>query len=138
MKKHFRSLHPDTLLVSLIVVFLFGMVAFVTTSAFSSQEKGVLACTQEAMICPDGSAVTRTGPYCTFAPCRTDGLPNHPGITEEPFEVPVPKEKVSDTKQRVVCTQEVQACSDGSFVGRAGPQCQFAPCPSDLELDSDR
>ena len=27
------------------------------------------ACTEEAKICPDGSAVGRTGPNCTFAPC---------------------------------------------------------------------
>ncbi|MEX0909677.1 MAG: hypothetical protein WDZ75_00100 [Candidatus Paceibacterota bacterium] len=27
------------------------------------------ACTMEAMICPDGSAVGRTGPNCEFAPC---------------------------------------------------------------------
>ena len=26
-------------------------------------------CTQEAKICPDGSAVSRTGPNCEFAPC---------------------------------------------------------------------
>ena len=28
-----------------------------------------MACTQEAMICPDGSAVGRVGPNCEFAPC---------------------------------------------------------------------
>lgn len=27
------------------------------------------ACTQEAKVCPDGSAVGRTGPDCEFAPC---------------------------------------------------------------------
>jgi len=28
-----------------------------------------IACTQEAKLCPDGSAVGRTGPNCEFAPC---------------------------------------------------------------------
>ena len=28
-----------------------------------------IACTQEAKICPDGSAVGRVGPNCEFAPC---------------------------------------------------------------------
>lgn len=28
-----------------------------------------IACTSEAKICPDGSAVGRTGPNCSFAPC---------------------------------------------------------------------
>jgi len=27
------------------------------------------ACTQEARLCPDGTAVGRTGPNCEFAPC---------------------------------------------------------------------
>lgn len=31
--------------------------------------KDVVICTQEAMICPDGSSVGRTGPNCEFAPC---------------------------------------------------------------------
>lgn len=26
-------------------------------------------CTQEAKICPNGKAVTRTGPHCEFTPC---------------------------------------------------------------------
>ena len=33
-------------------------------------EQGTLtACTLEARICPDGTAVGRTGPNCEFAPC---------------------------------------------------------------------
>lgn len=31
------------------------------------------ACTMEAKICPDGTAVGRTGPNCEFAPCPTAG-----------------------------------------------------------------
>ncbi|SFE98323.1 hypothetical protein SAMN02745121_06366 [Nannocystis exedens] len=30
---------------------------------------GQKACTMEAKLCPDGSAVGRTGPNCEFAPC---------------------------------------------------------------------
>ncbi len=30
---------------------------------------GQQACTMEARVCPDGSAVGRTGPNCAFAPC---------------------------------------------------------------------
>lgn len=32
-------------------------------------EDNVIACTMDAKICPDGSAVGRTGPNCEFAPC---------------------------------------------------------------------
>ncbi len=28
-----------------------------------------VACTMEAKLCPDGSAVGRSGPNCEFAPC---------------------------------------------------------------------
>src|SRR5574342_37522 len=31
------------------------------------------ACTEEAKLCPDGSAVGRTGPNCEFAPCPGEG-----------------------------------------------------------------
>ncbi len=40
---------------------------------FSTGKKAsVIACTQEAKICPDGSAVSRTGPNCEFALCPTN------------------------------------------------------------------
>lgn len=42
-----------------------------------------VACTQEAMICPDGSAVGRVGPNCDFAPC--------PGATATPAPTPTPR-----------------------------------------------
>lgn len=29
----------------------------------------------------------------------------------------------------VGCTEEAQMCPDGSFVGRTGPNCEFAECP---------
>ncbi len=38
------------------------------TPAVSTTPTGS-ACTEDAKICPDGSAVGRTGPNCTFAPC---------------------------------------------------------------------
>lgn len=63
----------------------------------------MVACTEEAKLCPDGSAVGRTNPNCEFAPC--------PG--EEP----------------VMCTADVKECPDGSYVARQGPNCEFAPCP---------
>lgn len=39
-----------------------------TTPSQPTQPKQV-ACTQEAKLCPDGSAVGRVGPSCEFAPC---------------------------------------------------------------------
>jgi len=48
----------------LIIVVIFGTYKFI----FSKDNQPV-ACTMEAKICPDGSAVGRTGPDCEFSPC---------------------------------------------------------------------
>jgi len=32
---------------------------------------------------------------------------------------------------QTVCTQDAKLCSDGSYVGRTGPNCQFAACPKE-------
>ena len=36
------------------------------------QQPQPVACTEEAKLCPDGSAVGRVGPNCEFAPCPGD------------------------------------------------------------------
>ncbi len=37
--------------------------------------------------------------------------------------------KVLKKPAQVACTQEAKQCPDGSYVGRVGPNCDFAPCP---------
>jgi len=49
----------------LLFLFLFFLVL---TGCVNIQTKPV-ACTEEAKICPDGSAVVRVGPNCEFEPC---------------------------------------------------------------------
>lgn len=34
------------------------------------------------------------------------------------------------TSGKIACTQEAKLCPDGSSVGRSGPNCEFALCPS--------
>lgn len=60
-------------IIAILVVAILGIGAFV----FLSQNKaGQVACTMEAKICPDGSAVGRSGPKCEFAPCpETSSVP---------------------------------------------------------------
>lgn len=70
-----------------------------------------MACTEEAKLCPDGSAVGRTGPDCAFAPC--------PSETQE---------TPAEPEEQIFCTADVQECPDGSFVSRVPPTCAFAPC----------
>ncbi len=33
---------------------------------------------------------------------------------------------------QVACTQEAKLCSDGSYVDRTGPKCEFAACPKTI------
>ncbi|MCI0552242.1 MAG: hypothetical protein L0287_14925, partial [Anaerolineae bacterium] len=33
------------------------------------------------------------------------------------------------------CTMEVKECPDGSYVSRTGPNCEFAPCPGDEDIE---
>ena len=34
-----------------------------------------------------------------------------------------------DNGAAVVCTLDAKLCPDGSYVGRTGPNCEFAACP---------
>jgi len=37
---------------------------------------------------------------------------------------------INKTPKPVACTMEAKLCPDGSAVGRTGPNCEFAPCPT--------
>ena len=37
--------------------------------------------------------------------------------------------KNPNEKDPVACTMEAKLCPDGSYVGRVGPNCEFAVCP---------
>lgn len=63
-----------TLLLGIVLIVLLGVAGFFyrnVTETVGSPEP--VACTMDAKICPDGSAVGRTGPSCAFAKCP---LPN--------------------------------------------------------------
>ena len=97
------------LLTGLFILVALGVLALAWLS-LSSRTPVPVACTDEAMVCPDGSAVGRTGPHCEFAPCP-------------------PVIATSTTPAPVACTTEAKLCPDGSSVGRIGPKCEFAQCP---------
>jgi len=59
---------------ALVASFLMGLVINADYMAYhpvasNDLQKNPVACTQEAMQCPDGSYVSRTGPNCEFAQC---------------------------------------------------------------------
>lgn len=41
----------------------------------------------------------------------------------------------SDIPKAVQCAMEAKLCSDGSAVGRIGPNCEFAKCPEEVSYD---
>ena len=63
------------LLAGVVILFVVGIGSFLYRNTV--ERPGITAvqpeCTLEAKVCPDGSAVGRTGPSCEFAPCL---LPN--------------------------------------------------------------
>lgn len=53
------------------ILFVLGLCACVAAGYFiyTGAERGAIACTQEAKLCPNGSYVGRSGPSCAFAEC---------------------------------------------------------------------
>lgn len=110
------------------------------------------ACPQDAKMCPDGSFVGRTGPSCTFAACSSPDLnPSNPGGTpgavgDSGNYIPPlfggsgntsgsgmtnDSGTVSNTgNNSAFCPMDAKMCPGGTFVGRTGPSCQFAACPT--------
>jgi hypothetical protein len=70
-------------LVILAGVALIGMAAIIFLKNPNLIRPKQQACTQEAKICPDGSAVGRTGPNCEFAPCPTPKSTTSPNETSD-------------------------------------------------------
>ena len=52
------------------ICFVVGIIVFLGIAFFLQEnEDNNIACTLEAKICPDGTAVSRTGPDCEFEAC---------------------------------------------------------------------
>jgi hypothetical protein len=74
-----------------------------TVIATTTKTKPPVACTMEAKLCPDGTAVGRTGPNCEFSPCPGAVAPGYVSgqVTIGPF---CPVERVG-----VPCPTPVEA-----------------------------
>lgn len=70
----------------------------------------VVACTEEAKICPDGSAVGRTGPNCEFAPCPTNSNANFNAnvgvVPESNTNADANVNAVTPTDTRTICAKD--------------------------------
>ncbi len=45
-------------------------------------------------------------------------------------------QKSTGNVNQIACTMEAKLCSDGSYVGRTGENCEFAECPATSSLES--
>jgi len=59
------------ILLIIVTLILLGGIVLLVWQKYSSEPSPV-ACTLEAKLCPDGSAVGRTGPKCEFAECPVE------------------------------------------------------------------
>ena len=50
-------------------------------------------------------------------------------FTKSPSETITPVVSIIPEEDVVACTLDAKECPDGSFVGRSGPNCEFAKCP---------
>jgi putative hemolysin len=128
----------------ILIVFLAGCTA----------NNANVACTMEAKLCPDGTAVGRVPPTCDFSACPSNASMANPasvyceghngtlqivtaddgsqsGICTLPSgtkcdEWAYFRGECTDT---VACTQDAKICPDGTAVGRVPPGCEFAACP---------
>ncbi len=90
MTKDKKNMHRLFLYVGALIIFIVVAVLIFTQNK-KNQSTKVVACTQEAKLCPDGSSVYRFGPQCNFADC-----PAAPEPKKE--EEQVVKEEVLGTK----------------------------------------
>jgi len=70
-----------------VLALLAGGAYVVLNTGLLTKEK---ACTQEVMVCPDGTSVGRVGPNCEFAPCPIPLLTPEPTVEATPAESPSP------------------------------------------------
>ncbi len=106
---------------SLVLLLILGIGGFMyrfeeqspktSSSGFASQPVGQ-ACAQDAKICPDGSAVGRTGPNCSFARCPLPNIELTTGSTTIGFVLP------SGYKVHIVSTDNSDYI--GSYIQSAG------------------
>lgn len=70
-------------------------------------------------------------------PVTPDYYPNDSVITKPGYFEPEPGGGVPpvyrdvDGNEPVACTMDAKVCPDGSYVGRIGPNCEFAACPGE-------
>lgn len=77
-----------TILFVLLVFILGGLLYIYNPDPVEYEVKKPVACTMEAMLCPDGSYVGRTGPKCEFEACP---IPKDAVLEDGTMDSPLPQ-----------------------------------------------
>jgi hypothetical protein len=88
----------STLAISCLLIGGLGCKAKPDTTPPNPDDDGVM-CTMDAKICPDGSAVGRSGPDCEFDPCPAGGGDAEPDSDEPDSDEPDSGEPDSDDEE---------------------------------------
>lgn len=95
-----------SLVAGIVLIIVIGLAGFVYRNVMErTGGPEPVACTMEAKICPDGSAVGRTGPSCAFAPC----LPPNIEIPDAAISFVVPPGYVADAEHSDAATVQLFA-----------------------------
>lgn len=123
------------------VLAIWVVISVATSPTKSPDFESGIACTMEAKLCPDGSAVGRTAPNCEFAACPGEApIPAIPGRGKPIPPVspaPIYEGRGGGEDGVVACTMDAKMCPDGSYVGRTAPNCEFAPCPASPSVNTE-
>jgi hypothetical protein len=65
---------------------------------------------------------------CGSAPVNNGNTNNNGSANNPDIAVETPDQAGGE---QVMCTMDAKMCPDGSYVGRTGPNCEFAACPSE-------
>ncbi len=116
------------------LVFILGAGIYGFYNSRSNPESEQIVCTMEAKICPDGTAVGRSGPQCQFEECPTIKETTKAKIDEKIFNKGVyitPKQVISDSR----CPKDVQCIWAGELKVRVLLRNSGITNPVEKELD---
>lgn len=124
--EHYSKVKKTLLIISALLIA--AGVVYLTVMKLQSDERGytdlpgAVFCTEEAMMCPDGSYVGRIGPECQFSPCP-DEAKKEPGddprmdytaiILDAPSELPTDYISAVDWPPTAQVLTEPFVCTEG-------------------------
>jgi hypothetical protein len=126
------------ILIAIVVIIVFcGVLLNLRTqkSADIESQMNTITNQPEAVPARSGGPVPPIGPDTTEEITRPAlGAPSLvPPITPDPIAPPSSVAPLTPPPplSGVYCTMDAKQCSDGSYVGRSGPNCEFKKCPGE-------